>query len=367
MRAHVAVAFVAAGCLLSAAAPAQAGPQGHRPLPAPGPNHFDVEPHRGGLGLTTESTLEGFQKAMRLGVTTLELDVQITEDRQAVVTHDRRVTGQKCRDTAPATPGDAEYPYVGDYIKDLTLAQVWTLDCDRPLASFPEQEVIAGARIPLLRQVLALVNCQQGDRTWLNIETKVEAGAPDQTAPREQFVQITADEIRRARLLNRVTIQSFDWGALMRMRQVVPRLPLVALTNGDFLQVGQPGASPWLGGIDVDDFGGSYVRAADSFGADALSPVHGNPQNGKVTDPGYTPYTTAKMVREAHALGMAVVPWTVDDKPTMASLIDAGVDGLITDYPDRLRELLADRGMRTPPPTREPAGRDCVAEARGVS
>lgn len=53
-------------------------------------------------------------------------------------------------------------------------------------------------------------------------------------------------------------------------------------------------------------------------------------------------------VREAHALGMAVVPWTIDDKPTMASLIDAGVDGLITDYPNRLRELLAERGIRTP-------------------
>ena len=72
----------------------------------------------------------------------------------------------------------------------------------------------------------------------------------------------------------------------MRWRQVMPRLPIVALTNGDFLQVGRPGASPWLGGIDVDDFGGSYVRAADSFGADALSPVHGTPQNGKVGDPG---------------------------------------------------------------------------------
>ena len=79
------------------------------------------------------------------------------------------------------------------------------------------------------------------------------------------------------------------------------------------------------------------MRAADSFGADALSPVHGNPQNGKVGDPGYVPYTTAAMVSEAHARGMAVVPWTVDDPATMASLMDVGVDGLITNYPDRLR------------------------------
>lgn len=367
MRAQVAAAVVAAACsLLAAAAPALAGPQGHRPLPAPGPNQFDLEPHRGGIGLTTEHTLEGFEKAMHLGVSTLEMDVQITEDRQAVITHDRQVSSQKCRDTGPVTPGDPEYPYVGDYVKNLTLAQVETLDCSKPLSDFPLQEVIQGARMPLLRQVLALVNCQEGNRVWMNIETKVEAGAPQETAPREQFVQITADEIRRAGLLNRVTIQSFDWGSLMRMRQVEPRLPLVALTDGGFLQVGQPGASPWLGGIDVDDFGGSYVRAADSFGADALSPVHGNPQNGKVTDPNYQPYTTPEMVRDAHERGMAVVPWTVDDPATMEALIDAGVDGLITDYPDRLRAVLADRGMSLPQPTRDARGHDCLTEAHAV-
>jgi glycerophosphoryl diester phosphodiesterase len=360
-------AIVGAGCLLLAAAPALAAPQGHRPLPAPGPNLFDVEAHCGGIGLTTENTLEAFQKAMELGVTTLELDVQITEDGQAVVTHDRRVSAQKCHDTAPAAPGDPEFPYVGDFVKNLTLAQVQTLDCGQALPNFPTQEVIAGARMPLLKQVFALVKCHQGNHTWLNVETKVEAGAPQETAPREQFVQITAEEIRRAGLLNRVTIQSFDWGAAIRMREVEPWLPIVALTNGDFLQVGQPGASPWLGGIDVDDFDGSYVRAADSFGADALSPVHGNPQGGTVNDPGYVPFTTLELVSEAHARGMAVVPWTIDDKPTMASLIDAGVDGIITDYPDRLRELLAERGMELPKPAPDAPGHDCLAEARAVN
>ena len=368
MRVRAAAAAVAAATsLLCATTPVMASPVGHRPLPAPGPDRFDVEPHRGGIGLTTESTLEGFQKAMRLGVTTLELDVQITEDGQAVVTHDRQVSPQKCHDTGPVTPGDPEYPYVRRYIRNLTLAQVWTLDCGQSLTAFPQQEVIRGARMPLLRQVFALVNCQQDNRIWMNVETKVEAGAPQETAPREQFVQVTAGEIRRAGLLNRVTIQSFDWGSLMRMRQVEPRLPLVALTNGDFLQVGRPGASPWLGGIDVDDFGGSYVRAADSFGADALSPVHGNPQDGKVTDPNYKPYTTPGLVREAHERGMAVIPWTIDDTATMASLIDAGVDGIITDYPDRLRALLADRGMHLPAPTQDAPGHDCLAEARAVS
>ncbi|MGH2386218.1 MAG: glycerophosphodiester phosphodiesterase family protein, partial [Candidatus Limnocylindria bacterium] len=312
------------------------------------------------------STLEGFANALEIGVTTLELDVQITEDGHAVVTHDRQVSDVKCDDTAPAFPGDPEFPYVGDYINTLTLEQVWTLDCGHPLPDFPDQVVVDGARIPLLSEVFALVDCYQANQVWFNIETKVEAGAPEQTAPREQFVQITAAEIREAGLLNRVTIQSFDWGALMRVRDVEPRLPIVALTNRDFLQVGQPGASPWLGGIDIDDFDGSLVAATASFGADAISPVHGFPQNGKVTDPGYEPYTTPELVAEAHEAGMAVVPWTIDDPATMESLIDAGVDGLITDYPDRLRAILADRDFKLPRTYEEPRGHDCIDEASAV-
>ena len=341
-----------------ASAPGQVGNH----LPAPGPRQFDIEAHRGGIGLVTENTLEAFANALEVGVTTIELDIQITEDREAVVTHDRQVSDLKCDDTEPAFAGDPEFPYVGDYIRNLTLEQVWTLDCGHPLPDFPTQHVVENARIPLLSEVFALVDCYGANQVWFNIETKVEAGAPEQTAPREQFIEVVVEEIREARLLNRVTIQSFDWGALMLVREVEPRLPIVALTNRDFLQTGQPGASPWLGGIDIDDFGGSLVAAAASFGADAISPVHGFPQNGKVTDPGYEPYTTPQLVDEAHAAGMAVVPWTIDDPATMESLIDAGVDGLITNYPDRLRTILADRGYKLPRTYEAPSGHDCILE-----
>ncbi|WP_250000147.1 glycerophosphodiester phosphodiesterase family protein [Actinoplanes sp. M2I2] len=323
-------------------------------LVAPGPavaggKPFDLQAHRGGLGLTVENTLAAFGTALELGVSTLELDVQITEDGQAVVTHDRRVSGAKCADTAPVTTGDPEFPYVGKYVNTLTVAQVRTLDCgSRTLPDKPGQVAVPGARMPLLRDVFGLVKRYRAHGVKLNVETKVEAGAPTETAPREQFVRVTAAEIRRAGLLRQVTIQSFDWGALRRMRQVEPRLPLVALTNYDFLQVGLPGASPWLGGLDIDDFGGDPIRAIRTVGASTFSPVHGFPQNGTVTDPGYQPYLTREMVRHAHAYGIKVVPWTVDDVPTMTKLLDDGVDGLITDYPDRLRTLLAARGYKLP-------------------
>jgi glycerophosphoryl diester phosphodiesterase len=137
----------------------------------------------------------------------------------------------------------------------------------------------------------------------------------------------------------------------MAMHRLAPKLPLVALTNRDFLQIGQPGASPWLGGIDVDDFGGDFVRAAASIdGVTALSPVQGFPQNGKISDPDFVPYPDKKMIRRAHRRGLEVIPWTIDDAETMDYFIDLGVDGIITDYPDRLREVMADNGMRLPKP-----------------
>jgi glycerophosphoryl diester phosphodiesterase len=344
-RAVIAAGLVGLVALAGSPAAAHGSGGGHRP-----DRGFDLQAHRGGLGLRVESTLASFGNALRLGVSTLELDVQVTEDRVAVVTHDRRISGAKCLDTQPAFPGDPEFPYVGKFIHTLTLAQVRTLDCgSRTLPDRPGQLAVPGARMPLLREVFDLVKrYDPRGRVKLNIETKVEAGAPHETAPREQFVQITAAEIRRAGLLRQVSIQSFDWGALIRMGEVEPRLPLVALTNIDFLQTGQPGASPWLGGIDIDDFGGDPIAAIKSFGAAAFSPVHGTPQNGTVNDPNYRPYVTADLVRHAHRNGIAVIPWTVNDIPTMRKLMDDGVDGIITDYPDRLRSLMTERGLPLP-------------------
>lgn len=325
---------------------------------APRSEPFDLQAHRGGAALTVENTLPAFEKALDLGVSTLELDVQITEDGYAVVVHDRDITPRTCTDTEPATPGDPEHPYVPGtrYVVDLTLAQLRTLDCGGTASpEFPGQQTSPGAQLPLLSEVLELVEQRGADDVGLNVELKVQADDPAQTAPRDQFVDVVTRDVRDAGLLDQVTVQSFDWGALMRVQEVQPGLPVVALTNGPTnLQPGLPGASPWLGGIDVDDFDGDPVAAAASFGADALSPVHGFPTDAGVADPGYEPFTTAELVESAHAAGMDVVPWTVDDAETMQSLLDLGVDGLITNRPDVLRDVLAENGLPLPEP--RPAG-----------
>lgn len=224
------------------------------------------------------------------------------------------------------------------------------MDCGyQQLPGFPDQEQIEGFRMVELKDVLDLVKSYRAKQVKLNVETKVEAGAPQQTAPRELFVRRVYEEIHKSGIEEQVTIQSFDWGALKEMHRLAPAWPLVALTNYDFLQVGKPGASPWLGGLDADDFGGDFVRAAATIpGVAALSPVYGFPQDGKISDPAFRFYVTEDMVSEAHALGLKVVPWTCDDPATIEALMDMGIDGVITNYPNRVRQIMADRGMRLP-------------------
>jgi glycerophosphoryl diester phosphodiesterase len=126
-----------------------------------GDNHFDLQAHRGGIGLTVESTLASFAKGIDTGVSTLELDLQITKDGREVITHDRKISGKKCIDTAPVTQGDPQYPYVGKYVKDLTFAQVRSLDCGSlTQPKFPGQQASPRAKMPTLAEVFALADAR---------------------------------------------------------------------------------------------------------------------------------------------------------------------------------------------------------------
>lgn len=305
------------------------------------------------MGAHTESSPYAFGAALEIGVSTVELDVQVTRDGQVVVTHDRQVNPEVSTDTVPAYPNDPMFPYVGKYIKDLTVAQIRTLDCgsvQKP--GYPEQRTHPGSAMMLLSEVFELVRAYATSEVRLTIEAKIEAAAPEQTAPRDTFVAAVLEVIAAAGMAGRVSIRSFDWGALRRVHELDPHLPLVALTNGDFLQVGRPGASPWTGGIDVDDFAGDGVAAAASIpGVVCYAPVATRPQGGNLADGTATPYTTAEMVQRAHDYGLSIVPWTVDDRTTMEYLIDAGVDGITTNYPDRLRAVLIERNIAVPKPS----------------
>ena len=294
---------------------------------------FDLQSHRGGRGEWTENSLDAFTRSLELGVSTLELDTRLTRDGAVIVWHDAVMTVGKCADTAPVVPGDAAYPYAGSAVATLNLDQIQTLDCGyQQLSGYPEQVNQPGSRIVQLTDVFELVRERGADAVRFNIETKVvEPGSAEMRA----HTRAVVDLIDASGFADRSTLQSFDWASLTLAQQLAPDLGLVALANGDgWLETGQPGASPHLGGVDIDDFGGSVAHAAAAQGFDALSPTYST--------------VTAQMIADAHDLGLAVVPWTVSEPALMHALMDLGVDGLITDYPSRLRAVMAERGLTLP-------------------
>ena len=109
---------------------------------------FDLQSHRGGRGQWTEESLTAFAGSLELGVSTLELDTHSSSDNQVVVWHDDVMTSSKCADAAPAFPGDPAFPYADDRVRDLSLAEIRTLDCGyQQLPGFPEQANTPGSRI----------------------------------------------------------------------------------------------------------------------------------------------------------------------------------------------------------------------------
>lgn len=304
---------------------------------------FDLQAHRGGRGETTEESLRAFAKALELGVTTLELDVVITKDREPLVWHDPTIQPEKCADTGPAFVGDPLYPYVGKLVHDLTLTQIHTLDCGRPLDDFPGAEVVRGNKIATLAHVFTLTDSYGADVRF-NIETKVEADKPGASASPREFVDVMLAAIRSANKVGRVEIQSFDWRTLPMVRQLEPSIPLVALWD----ETTWTPESPWLNGINPAAVGDPLIGAT-MVGATIVSPGYSVPYGQTPHDPGFALVADRAFVDRAHALGLKVVPWTINDADTMRAQIAAGADGIITDYPTLLRGVMAQLGMPLPP------------------
>jgi glycerophosphoryl diester phosphodiesterase len=281
---------------------------------------------------------------LTLGVRTLELDTGVTRDGVVIVAHDQFVSPILCSDTAPAFPGDPRFPYVGKYYHSLTYREVKTLDCgtrhdiDPATHKYYESELpVPGTHVPTLDQVFALVEQRHADDVQLNIETKIDPLHPGRSVGPREFVKADLAVIRRHRDgIARSLLQSFDWRTLAISRRLAPALRRVALIEGDTAQIGRPGASPWLGGIDIDAprYHGDPATAATSVRAAVLSPLDS--------------FLTDARIASAHRLGQLVVPYTVDDDPTMIDLIRRGVDGIITDYPNQGRDVLESLGFRLP-------------------
>ena len=296
---------------------------------------LNVIGHRGAAGLLPENTMAGFKKAMEIGVDTIELDIHLTSDNEAVVYHDYRLNPAITRDT------NGKWIKERHLIKELTLSEIQSYDVGKLdrwagyAKRYPDQKAAEGARIPTLRDVIQLVK-RTGDKTHLSIELKFSSLKPEETKSPEEISNVVARIIKDENIAERVTVISFDWKILMYFQKVMPEVPTGYVTitkkGRDTVQKNQSGASPWMAGIDIDEFD-SIPEAVKSAGGTYWVTNY----NHAI---GHRKNITSKIVEKAHDIGIKVVVWTPDYKSDMKKLIKTGVDGITTNRPDILLSLL---------------------------
>ena len=298
---------------------------------------FDLQGHRGARGLAPENTLAGFARALEIGVTTLETDLAVTKDGVLVLSHDPVFNP----DVVRGADGAWLVPPIPP-INSLTLVELKLYDVGRIkpgskyAQQFPDQQPADGARVPTLAELFDLAK-SSGKAPRFNIETKLSPDKPGEAPDPEAFARVVVEAVRAAGLSNRTTLQSFDWRTLIAARNLAPDIETVCLTAASTLRDrtvdGERRPSAWLAGFDPAAFG-SVPALAKAAGCGTWSPRFAE--------------LTANLVSEAQALGLKVVPWTINAPADMARAIDMKVDGLITDYPDRARDVLAAKGIALP-------------------
>lgn len=310
-------------------------------LLAPAAPALDLQGHRGARGLAPENTLPGFALALGIGVTTLELDIAITHDDVLVISHDPKLNPDITRG-----PDGRFLEAPGPVIRQIGFAELQRYDVGRLKpgssygARYPQQQPVDGARVPRLADLFALVRKSGNEEVRFAIETKVTPFNPDETMAPEPYARAVIAAIREAGVARRSTILSFDWRTLAVVQREAPEIGTVYLSAQqqwlDNIGAGKAEESRWTAGVQWRDHGSvpKMVRAA----------------GGRIWSSYFGDLDAAK-VKEAQALGIQVLAWTVNQPRDIARMLDWGVDGIVSDRPDLVREEMARRGIALPKAT----------------
>jgi glycerophosphoryl diester phosphodiesterase len=263
--------------------------------------------HRGGAALMPENTLAAFADARMRGADGAELDVQLSRDGVAVVHHDYRLNPGYCR-----RPDGKWLREPALRIKDLTLAELRTFDVGRadPASDYarahPLLQPVDGARIPTLQE--AIETARVSSSFILFIELKSDPRHPELSADTLALADIALAVVRQENFLDRSIFVGFDWPGLVRVKQQAPNsrcwfstmafkgLPRRAL----FDAIGQDGCDGWF--PDFED-------------------------------------ASSEAIADAHARGLRIGAWTVDDPADMKRLLAGGIDAICTNRPDLMARI----------------------------
>lgn len=272
--------------------------------------NLDIQGHRGCRGLLPENTIPAFIKALELGVNTLEMDVVITKDKEVLVSHEPWISSTICKningDSLPDETGRSINLY------QLNYSEIMRYDCGSiQHPNFPEQKTRKAAK-PLLNNVINTIETLVKEKNYApvryNIEIKSAIEGDDIYHPKpEEFVDLVYAVLASENVKEKTVIQSFDPRPLNYLHDKDATIKIALLVDN---QLG-------------------YVHNLQrlDFTPDIFSPDKA--------------YVTQGMIDFFHEKDIKVIPWTVNDTLKMQELIQLGVDGIITDYPDKLIELVS--------------------------
>lgn len=312
---------------------------------------FDLEAHRGGRDVRPENTLYSYAYAIELGATSIECDMQLTKDGQIVMSHNPILNSDITRDENGNYIENNKYDIRLMTVDELKKFDVGVMDpnCGEYYDLHGKTQFTYDAKIPTLEELMQLIQSYGDKNIVLNIETKsypdpASAGYKNNADPKK-FVEVFNNIVKKYDMEDRVVLQSFDWQTLIEMKKLNPNISTSTLwqeqpswgRDSESLRRYEKKKSPWLSGLDIKDYQGNPVKAAHAIGADIISP--------------YYTEISKQDVDEAHSLGMKVVPWTVNNEKDMNMLLDMGVDGIISDKPWLLKQVLEKRNIKLHTPT----------------
>ncbi len=288
-----------------------------------------VYAHRGGAALWPENTLAAYEKALALGVDAIDMDVGVTRDNVVVVYHDFCLNPAYTQDAHGQFLTDPNSPLHDFTFTELQQFEVGTLDKNSAYGkNYPEQQAIPGTRIPSLKQVIQYGKAHGSPALKFQIEIKSHPMFPEWSVAPEKFAELVAEVIREEGVIERTEIQCFDWRCLLALQKIDERIATAYLT----CDTDEAARSPeenllWHIGYDVKLYNHSWPELISYLG-------------GKIWGPDFQDLTVYK-VQDAHERGLKVVPWTVNQLADMRKMRKFEVDGIITNWPNRLKDLLS--------------------------
>lgn len=293
------------------------------------PNYIKIYGHRGARGDLPENTLESFKYLFKNNINAYETDILISKDLIPVITHDFRLD--------PSFTKDNEGNWITDeniIIFDLSYDELLKFDVgslnklSRYGRRFVNQKTLENQKIPKLSELLELSSKNKSENLLINLEIKSTPDEENLTPTPEEMVKLVMQEVNKSNLQNKIIISSFDWRTLTEIKNLYPEISRAYLSfqqqAGIKIKNTIYNRSPWM----------SYLPFFEKYELPKII----KSQGGKALHP-YHKDITKKLVDISHQEDLPVNVWTVNEENDMLKMIEYGVDGIMTDYPLRLKEL----------------------------